>query len=76
MGTDIDYELKTLNERLRKVAEGFQNIKEAGIDEEILVSYMCYKLKKRKKEVERMLKCQEDFYDKMVKKITIKRLKE
>ena len=73
---DTDTELKALNGRLQKVVEGFENMRAAGIDEDLLVSYMCYKLHKSSKEVKKILACYEEFYEKLIKKMALKRLKE
>ena len=76
MVVDVDRELASLNERLRKVVEGMNVLKEAGIDEEILQIYICYKTKLSKKQVNLVLKSHEEFYEKLVKKMAMKKLKE
>lgn len=73
---DTDVELKAFSNRLQKLNEGITIMKEFGLNEDILEAYLCHNLKMSKKEAVRVMDCCEDFYDKIVKAITIKKLKE
>lgn len=76
MVIDTDKELQSLNNRLAEISEKFNEMKQTGVSEDILIAYMCFKLHKSFKDVKKMLDCQEEFYDKLVKRMTIKKLKE
>lgn len=76
MVIDTDIELKRLNDGLQKIKDSFEAMKKSGVSEDILIAYMCFKLHKSQKEMKKMLDCQEEFYDKLVKRMTIKKLKE
>jgi len=76
MTTDIETEIKNLNSRLQKLNDGITLMREAGLDEEILIAYLCYNLHMSRKEVKKIMDCYEEFYEKVIKKWTIKKLKE
>ena len=59
--------IEIFGERLKKVIEGHELMKNFGLDEEILISWMVHKLKISEKQVRKMLICQEDFYRRMIK---------
>lgn len=73
---DIDSELRSFNNRLQKLNEGLELMKRFGVNEEILEAWLCYNLKIGKKQANEIMDCYEDFYDKMVKGLTIKKLKD
>lgn len=72
---DIDTELKSFNQRLQKLNEGITIMREYGLNEDILEAYICQNLKVSKKEAKAIMNTYEDFYDKVLKRITINRLK-
>jgi hypothetical protein len=67
--------IELFEERLKKVIEGHELIKRYGLNEEILIVWMCHKLHMSEKQVRKMLACQEKFYNKMIKENIIDNLK-
>ena len=67
--------IKIFGQRLKKVLEGFETLKTFGLDEDILITWLCYKTKLSKKDVKLMLKHQEGFYNKLLKKGILEALK-
>ncbi len=63
--------VKTLNKRLKKVVEKFNELKKSGIDEEILIVYIHHKTKLSRKNVKKMLEAQEEFYKKLIGKLML-----
>lgn len=63
--------LVTLSNRLKEVKEKFEALQECGIDKDILVSYVKDKTRLSKGDVLKMLKAQQEFYDKLIKKAII-----
>ena len=68
--------LEELNYRLKKVHEAYESMKQAGIDEELLVVWINSKTKLGKASVKEMLKSQEEFYQKLIKKQMLENLKD
>ncbi len=66
--------IKIFGNRLKKLVEGIETMKHFGLDEDILVSWLCHKTKLSKKDVQLMLKSQEAFYNKLMKKNIIENL--
>ena len=66
--------LDIFSERLRKVAEAIKDIQSLGIDEEIFVIWLCYKLKVSKKRAKEIIYHTTDFYDKLIMESTIGQL--
>ena len=64
MGED---KIKIFGQRLKKVAEGFQMMKDFGLDEDILVAYICHKMRLSEKQVKEFIKNTEAFYGKIIK---------
>ncbi len=63
-----------LNRRLKKIQEKFEALQKNGIDQEILEIYLRNKTKLSQKDVQLMLKSQEAFYNKLMKKNIIENL--
>ena len=68
--------LVTLSNRLKEVKEKFEALQSCGIDEEILIIYIKDKTKLSKGNVIKMLKAQQEFYDKLIKQEIIRNLEE
>lgn len=68
--------ITTLNKRLKEVKEKFETLQKSGIDEEILIAWICNKTRMKRADVIKMLKSQEEFYDKLIKESILKNLKE
>ena len=66
--------IEILSERLKEVSKKFKELKECGIDEEILEIYLQNKTKLSRRKIKEFLKNLEDFYDKLVKEAIIKEL--
>lgn len=69
-------EIETLNKRLKEIVEHFNNLKNCGMDEEILMSYLQMKTKLSKKRITELLYHIDEFYEKLIKKAVINGLKE
>ncbi len=67
--------IKIFGSRLKKLIEGIETMKHFGLDNDILTSYLCHKTKLSKRDVQLMLKSQEEFYNKLMKKNIIENLK-
>ncbi len=66
--------IKIFGNRLKQLIQGIETMKNFGLDEDILVSWLCYKTKLSKKDVQLMLKSQEEFYNKLVKRNILENL--
>ena len=69
-------EAEIIGQRLKKVIECFNAIKNFGLDEDILIAYICQKTKLSKHDVNLMIRATDDFYTKLIKKDIIKGLRE
>ncbi len=65
-----------LNKRLREVKKKFEDLQKSGIDEEILIAWICNKTRMKRADVMKILKSQEEFYDKLIKESILETLKE
>lgn len=68
-------ETEIFNERLKELNEHLKEIKDFGIDEDILISHLRIKLKISGKKVKEIINSYEDFYEKTIKKSVMKKLK-
>ena len=66
--------IKIFGNRLKKLIEGIETMKHFGLDEGILIAWLCHKTKLSKKDVQLMLKSQDEFYNKLMKKNIIENL--
>ena len=66
--------IETLNRRLKEVADKFNALKNCGMDEEILKIYLQNKTKLPRRDIDKMLKHMEEFYDRLIKEELIKNL--
>ncbi len=66
--------IETLNKRLTEVRDKFIELKECGIDEEILEIYIQKKTNLSRKNVKLVLDNLDKFYNKLIKKETLKAL--
>lgn len=57
-----------LSSRLLEVKKSFEDIKNSGINEELLVMYIQNKTKLSKKNIEKMLSSTKDFFDNLIKR--------
>lgn len=67
-------EVALLNKRLKDVAEKFKALKECGINEDILISYLKDKTKFSRKNIKKMLYHTKEFFDKLVGDEILKKL--
>ena len=74
MNMDADDKITQLEKRLKEVVEKFNALKEAGIDEELLIVYLQYKTKLPKKSIKELLNSMEEFFDKLVSKEVAEKL--
>jgi hypothetical protein len=63
-----------LNSRLKKIQETFEEWKNSGINEEILIIYLADKTGIGKKDIKALLKSQEQFFKDLVKDAVVDRL--
>jgi len=66
--------LKTFNKRLENLHKSLQVMKTAGIDEDILIAYLCHNLKISEKKAKQYLGCVDEFYNKFYKELLVKDL--
>ncbi len=66
--------IKIFGNRLKRLVEGIETMKHFGLDNDILIFWLCHKTKLSKKDVQLMLKSQEEFYNKLLKKNIIENL--
>ena len=59
--------IEILNERLREVRDKFNELKECGIDDEILEIYLQSKTKLSRKKIREFINHLDDFYNKLIK---------
>lgn len=67
-------EIKIFGKRLKKVIEGINTLKHFGLDEEILICWLRCKTGLPKGDIKIMLKSQEEFYERFLNKITLKKI--
>jgi len=68
-------QVKIFGERLKKVLEGLNTMKNYGLDEEILIAWLIVKTKLSKKDVCLMLRSQEEFYNKLISQSILEQFK-
>ncbi len=68
--------LVTLSNRLKEIKEKFEALEKLGIDKDILVIYIQNKTRLSKGDVLKMIKAQNEFYHKLVKKAIIDSLED
>jgi hypothetical protein len=62
--------MKTLlAERLKKLAQEIEEFKKVGVSEEILVPFICDRTKLPKRDVKKMLKSVDEFYNLLLRKV-------
>lgn len=67
--------IETLNKRLTEARDKFIELKECGIDEEILETYLQSKTKLSRKNVRLVIDNLDNFYNKLIKTEILERLK-
>ena len=66
--------LVALSNRLKEIKEKFEALQELGIDKDILICYIRDKTRLSKGDIILMLKAQQEFYNKLIKKAIIEKL--
>ena len=66
--------LATLSKRLKEARDKFIDLKNCGVDSEILIVYLQHKTKLSRAKVIDFLKNVDDFYDKLVTEESVKNL--
>jgi len=74
MTDDFQVELKSFNERLIKLNQSLEAMKKFGVDEELLICFLCQKLKIPRKKAEQILNSVEEFYNLLIKERIVKDL--
>jgi hypothetical protein len=62
--------------RLKKLSEGIETMKTFGLDEEILVSWLIHRLKVSEKMARSIIISTDDFYNRLIKKDILDKLKD
>lgn len=70
----MEDKITILNKRLKIVKEKFDALKLCGMDNEILEIYLQHKTKLSKKDVKLLLKCEEEFFHRLIKKNILENL--
>jgi hypothetical protein len=65
--TDFQTELRSFSKRLETLNKNLEIMKQVGVDEDLLVAYLCHKLKISEKNAKKMLSSIEEFYEKLMK---------
>lgn len=63
--------IEILGKRLKNVAEGIRSLKTWGIGEEILISWLCHKLKISEKKAKQIIVCEEEFFKSLLKEVLV-----
>ena len=63
-----------LNKRLKEVVEKFEALRKCGIDEEVLIIFLHDKTGLSKRDVKNLLDSHEEFYNKLISKLTLEAL--
>jgi len=74
MEQDTKSKLDIFSDRLKKVAEAIKVINKSGIHEEILIVWLCFKLKVSKKKAKEIIYHTNDFYEKLIMESTIEQI--
>ena len=64
---DFQTELKSFNKRLEILNRNLDMIKKFGVDESLLIAYLCHNLKISEKKAREIMSCVEEFYNKLLK---------
>jgi len=63
-----------LNKQLQAIKESFDLWKNSGLNEEILIIYLARECKMGERTIRKILEKQQEFFDKLIKEETVKRL--
>ena len=63
---DAQAQLSSFNKRLEQLNAACQIIKRCGVGEEVLIAYLCHKLKVSEKKAVQIITCWESFYSQML----------
>ena len=66
--------VEIFGKRLKKVVEGINTMKTFGLSEEILVAWLCHKLKISEKKSKQIINATNDFYEELVAESSLERL--
>jgi hypothetical protein len=72
MANDFQAELKSFNERLNKLNQSLEAMRKFGVNEELLICFLCQKLKIPRKKAEQILNSVEEFYNLLLKERIVK----
>jgi len=62
-----------LKKSLKKTVDAFKELKECGINEEVLIAYIQYQTKLSRREILGVLESYEDFHTNLIKKEMLKK---
>lgn len=68
--------IEIFGEQLKELNENIRAFKKNGVDEEILIAWLIYRLKVSKKEARSIIQCQNEFYNKLIKEGIVDKLKD
>jgi len=68
--------IEIFGERLKKISDGLIAMKHFGLDEGILVAWLCHRLKISEKKALQILRSEEEFFNGLVKTTILDKLEE
>ena len=66
--TDIQTQMKNFNRKMELLHTQLKLIKAHGLNEDLLIAYLCHKLKISEKKARQIINRYEEFYDNFIKK--------
>jgi hypothetical protein len=64
---DFDSQLKHFSKRIEHLSKELKVMKEFGLNEDLLLAYLCHNLKISEKKAKQIMDCYEDFYGEFLK---------
>jgi endonuclease IV len=65
---DLQTQMKLFSKSLERLSNELELMKQYGINEDLLVAYMCHNLHISEKKAQQIIKCYNDFYENFIKK--------
>lgn len=65
---DLQTQMKLFNNRLEKMQIELQLMKQYGINEDLLIAYLCHNLHVSEKKAQQIISCYEEFYKNFITK--------
>jgi len=65
---DLETQMKHFDKQLQKLQTELQLMKQFGINEDLLVAYLCHNLHVSEKKAQQIINCYEEFYKNFITK--------